>query len=492
MEVTLELLKSYHLYPWGILGIGAVLLFFASSLKDPLSKVPGPLHARFTDLVSNYYWVTGNKPTYIHSLHVKYGPIVRVGPREVYIADIQAAQRIFAIKNEFPKSTWYRDFVPTSESVFNTLDKGLHRRFRRLLSSPLSESGLKTFLPQIDGKVTFAIQRMKEEYEARGAVDVYKWWLFMATDVIGELSFGESFRMLESGKVNQYVKDLQTIGKVGSYQSVVPSLFRYSIRFGIPIPLLNKARMLSMRMVKYATESLGRHQDLVGKSGSDTQPTVFTKIYKAEDDDSISPAEIMDNAQSYIVAGSDTTSNTLAYLVWSVCRAPEVKARLVKELERLPADFAYEDLRDLVYLDHVIDETLRRFPTVPAGLPREVPVGGAEMCGHHIPAGYTVSAQSYSIHRDPVAFPDPEKFDPSRWENPTKMMKDAFMAFGGGSRICIGLHLAKIELRLGTARFFKAFPNAKVSTLEGMSEEEMAPAMFFSATPIGNRCLIEL
>ncbi len=130
------------------------------------------------------------------------GPIVRVGPREVYIADPKAIQNIFKIKNEFPKSQWYLDFVPFIQTVFNTPDIALHRRFRRLLSSPLSESGLKTFLPQIEYKVDLAIRGMEEEYKTRGASDVYKWWFFMATDVIGELSFGVSFRMLESGKVS--------------------------------------------------------------------------------------------------------------------------------------------------------------------------------------------------------------------------------------------------------------------------------------------------
>lgn len=120
----------------------------------------------------------------------------------MYIADPQVAKTIHRIKNEFPKSRWYLDFVPFTVTVFNTPDIQTHRRFRRLLSQPLSESGLKDFLPQIEHKVNLAIQGMMEEYKVRGATDIYKWWLFMTTDVIGELSFGESFRMLESKKVS--------------------------------------------------------------------------------------------------------------------------------------------------------------------------------------------------------------------------------------------------------------------------------------------------
>jgi cytochrome P450 len=189
-----------------------------------------------------------------------------------------------------------------------------------------------------------------------------------------------------------------------------------------------------MRMQQYATELLNRHQALVEMEGAEARPTIFTKIYKAEGDESISLDEIRDNAQSAIVAGSDTTTNTLSYTIWAVCRDPEIKSRLLKELEALPDGFTYEDLRHVPYLGHVIDESLRRFSAVPSGLPREVPEGGAELCGHHVPAGYTVTAQSYTLHRDPSAFPDSEKYDPSRWENPTQAMKDVFMPFGGGSR----------------------------------------------------------
>jgi cytochrome P450 len=172
----------------------------------------------------------------------------------------------------------------------------------------------------------------------------------------------------------------------------------------------------------------------VEREGPDARPTVFSKVYKGAGEETVTPVEVQSNAQAYIVAGSDTTSTTLDYLVWAVCRHPEVKSRLLKELDALHEGFTYEDLRHVPYLDHVIDEVLRRFPTVPSGLPREVPAGGAQIGDHHIPAGYTVTAQSYTLHRDPNAFPDPEKFDPSRWENPTKAMKDASMPFGAGSR----------------------------------------------------------
>ncbi|KAI1109861.1 cytochrome P450 [Nemania sp. NC0429] len=493
MDLISGLYKPDHLFSWGALSlVVALFAFYRVFFGDPLSKVPGPWYARWIDLIDKYHWMTGDKPIYIHDLHLKYGPVVRTAPREVYIADSDSVQKVFRIKNEFPKAQWYRDFVPSVDSIFNTTDTTLHRHYRRLLSAPLSESGLKSYLPQVETKVNLVIKRMEEEFKTRGTTDIFKWWLFMATDVIGELSFGESFRMLESGKINQYVIDLQSAGRMGAYRSAFPSIFKYSARYKIPLPGFKTAISMASRIQRYAEESIQRHKDITDAGAADAIPTVFSKVYKAQGEDSITLQEVQDNAQTYIVAGSDTTSNTLTFLVWSVCRDPKIKSRLLKELEMLPNDFTLEDVRQLSYLDHVIDETLRRFPSAPSGMPRRVPEGGAVIGGYRIPGGYTVTTQNYSLHRDPHAFPEPEKFDPSRWENPTQEMKDLFMPFGGGSRICIGLHLAKIEIRLAVAKFFRTFPNAKVSTLEGMSDEDMIPQMFFLINPKGHRCLIDL
>lgn len=84
------------------------------------------------------------------------------------------------------------------------------------------------------------------------------------------------------------------------------------------------------------------------------------------------------------------------------------------------------------------------------------------------------------------------------------------MPFGAGSRskycsryilrrhfnkiieVCLGMHLARIELRLAAALFFRAFPNARISAKEGMSKDDMEQNIFFMMAPMGHRCLIEV
>ncbi|KAI1656562.1 putative cytochrome P450 [Daldinia decipiens] len=475
-----------------LIAVGVALLgYIYTILSSPLARIPGPWYTLWTETILKYKVVTGQRPQWVHSLHEKYGTVVRISPKEVSIQDQNAVQQIYQVKGEFLKSPFYEIFLPGIKSIFNTTDVNFHRRHRRLLASEMSESGLALHRPTVETKVRMAIEGMAEEMEKRGATDVCRWALYMATDVIGELSFGSSFRMLETKEENQYTRDLKTIAFAGGLRSTFPFLMKIT-RY-VPLPVLSTGMRIRDRMRGYATQSLARHYKLVEEQGQDAKHTLLSKLYRASEDDqdTLPFDELCEDAMAYIAAGSDTTTNTLTYLIWTLCKRPDVKAKLLAELSTLPDGFTDLDLKKLPYLDHVIQETLRLYSAAPSGLPRVVPQGGATLAGHYIPGGYTVSAQAYSVHRNPAVYPEPLKFDPSRWENPTRAMKDAFVPFGGGSRICIGLHLAKMELRLATARFFTRFPNATVSHLEGFTDEDMVPAMFFLMGPKSQRCLID-
>lgn len=127
---------------------------------------------------------------------------MRIAPREVDVCDIDAAKAIYTTREVFLKSVWYQHFTSYGvETLFNTNDVDFHRRHRRLLSAPLSEASLRAYWRQISSRCEHTIQRMRDEMRTTGAADVFKWWTFFATDVIGELAFGESFRMIERGEV---------------------------------------------------------------------------------------------------------------------------------------------------------------------------------------------------------------------------------------------------------------------------------------------------
>lgn len=114
-----------------------------------------------------------------------------------------AVKQIHTVKATYLKSPFYKAIsAPGVQNVFNTPDIYFHRRHRKLLQAPFSDAALQAFQPTIEQRIRMTMQRMDEETKTRGTADVFKWWMFMATDIIGELSFGESFRLLEQGKVS--------------------------------------------------------------------------------------------------------------------------------------------------------------------------------------------------------------------------------------------------------------------------------------------------
>ncbi|KAH8678136.1 cytochrome protein [Xylariales sp. PMI_506] len=467
----------------------ALISWVYSLLTNPIQRIPGPWYTHLTGDIVGLKFISAQRPKYIDDLHNKYGRIVRIGPTEVSIKDTKAAERVFRTKGEFVKAKWYDGSAAGMLTIFSTRDVDLHRRYRRLLSGAITESGLVRHTPVVDSRIRLAIQRMQEEMESRGATDVFQWFFFMATDIIGELSFGESFKMLETGKKNEYIETLQAVGAAGALRNTFPKLSK--VAEYLPIPWFSSAVNVRTKSKGYAAESLQRHYQLVEEHGEEAKPTLLSKLYKAGEE-GLQFAEVVQNATTYIIAGSDTTANILTYLVWLICRHPEVKEKLLAELSEVPDTLDYSEVKGLPYLNQTIEEALRLYASVGIGLPREVPTEGYEFDGYYIPAGYTVSVPAYSLHRDPAVFTDPLRFNPSRWENPSKDMKTALIAFGGGSRICIGLHLARMELRLALARFWKTFPNAKVSTREGFRDQDMEHKMFLLSAPKGLRCLIEL
>lgn len=159
--------------------------------------------------------------------------------------------------------------------------------------------------------------------------------------------------------------------------------------------------------------------------------------------------EIRDEVLGMIVGGHETTSVALTWVWYELSRNPDVKARLHEELDTVLGDqpLRLDDLPRLVYTRMVIDETLRLhspFWFENRNVSRHVELGGVTL-----PAGTMVAFSRYALHRhsdywtNPEAF-DPQRFEPGKEENPRSTY--AYIPFGGGPRVCVGVHFAMQEL----------------------------------------------
>jgi azaphilone biosynthesis cytochrome P450 monooxygenase len=331
---------------------------------------------------------------------------VRYAPGQVDVCDIDAVRVIHRVAGGYRKSDWYLSLAPPGVyTLMNITDPKIHTVWRRLLGGPFQDNYLQKLEPVVSEKMSLALFKMGEELKERGCIDVLKWWIYMALDVITELSYGASVNILEEEEENRYIMDyLEGLGPIHAVRTTMPIVVL--IASWLRLPMFNKLLNAGPRAAVWAVQTIKAYKSLLTEENP--KLTLFTPLFD-KGDKGFTDLQITHLAGSNITAGSHTTATVMTYTVWAICKHPEVRDRLVAEVSKLPEGFKHNDTRDLPYLNRVIRESVRLYAAVPSVLPRTVPEGGAELRGYFIPEGTTISTQCYSLHRREEYFPDPLK-----------------------------------------------------------------------------------
>ncbi|KUL41541.1 cytochrome P450 [Actinoplanes awajinensis] len=211
----------------------------------------------------------------------------------------------------------------------------------------------------------------------------------------------------------------------------------------VPLP-----RQLRFRR---ARTNLQRTVDrLVAERGSTGGDDVLSRLIvstSAEADPEVGRQRLRDELVTLLLAGHETTASTLSWTLHLIDKHPEVRERLRQEAVEVLGDRApvFEDLHRLTYTSMVLEEAMRLFPPVWI-LPRkslEADVVG----GYRVPAGSDVLICPYTLHRHPEFWPEPDRFDPERFDRSraSDRPRYAYIPFGAGPRFCVGNHLGLME-----------------------------------------------
>src|SRR5579883_506460 len=172
-------------------------------------------------------------------------------------------------------------------------------------------------------------------------------------------------------------------------------------------------------------------------------------LLRARDDDGnpMSDGQLMAECLTLFGAGHETTATALTWTWYLLCQHPDHYQKMQQEVDsvlqgRTPT---YADLANLPYCLQVLKESQRLYP--PAYVFFRRALRDIEIGGYHLPKDQAILFAPYILHRREEYFPDPERFDPERFtpERERQLPRYAYMPFGAGPRICIGMHFSMME-----------------------------------------------
>jgi cytochrome P450 len=222
----------------------------------------------------------------------------------------------------------------------------------------------------------------------------------------------------------------------------IPSLFKLPYSWPLPHHLrMRKATtLLHSHIQRFINER---------RANPDKRRDFLSLLLDARDehDQSMSDEQVMTECLTLFGAGYETTAAALCWSWYLLCQHPEIYRKVQQEVDsvlqgRTPT---YADLEQLPYCLQVLKEALRLYPPAYATYRRAL--NDIEIDGYHIPKNWAVFIAPYTLHRREDIFPQPETFDPERFapEQEKLLPRYAYVPFGAGPRICLGLYFSLME-----------------------------------------------
>lgn len=330
---------------------------------------------------------------------------------------------------------------------------------------------LDLFVKQWDDLIARGDQQQQTAH-----LDCLKWFNYLAFDIIGDLAFGAPFGMLRAGAdiaevraapdapplYASAIEILNRRGEVSATLGCLPQLKPYASY--LPDPFFSQGVEAVQNLAGIA---IARVKGRLENPPEAERLDLLARLMEGRDEkgEPLGREELTAEALTQLIAGSDTTSNSSCALLYHVARTPGCLAKLQAELDSaIPAEVevpTYEMVRDLPYLNDVVNETLRFHSTSGIGLPRQIPEDspqGVHLLGYYFPPGTVLSVPSYTMHHSKEIWgPDADDFRPERWQNVTTRQKNAFIPFSYGPRACVGRNVAEMEMKLIVATWARRY-----------------------------------
>lgn len=437
------------------------LIRFVSHLRSPLRDVPGPTLAIFSRFWYALELHRGRHQHTLLDLHRKHGAVVRYAPNCYSLApsNAETVKQLYGTSTRFVKTSWYSTWqLPGAPNYFSVQDNGLHAQMRKKVTNFYSMSSMMTYQAFVDDCILQFCRRMQEISERPKAVmNMGYWYRCFAADAIGKVSWGERLGFLDRGEdIDGLLQNMEEgllysciVGMWSWLHQPLVILSSFLARHGLAKPRGPDAVSIwinnAIRREKMSDQE--EKKDSVVGNTAQLPEHFLKKLFDSPDNFNYNETFMVLGVN--IMAGADTTGGTLSNILYLLMRNPDAFEKLRREVDgawtagNISSPVTFQQAQSLPYLQAVIQEAFRLEPVIGLVLPRIVPKGGAEICGHFFPSGSTVGICPSVIHRDREIFgEDADQFYPERWlqtdAEKLRMMNRALLHFGTGSRTCMG------------------------------------------------------
>ncbi|EAZ94305.1 cytochrome P450 [Crocosphaera chwakensis] len=378
----------------------------------------------------------------LENYYERYGDIFIVGQSEtpfVYISNPQGIQEILTKDKTHFRTGGGSGFLTTflGNNSLLSLKGEKHQRERKLLTPAFHGERLQSYATLI-----YSISdEVSEKLEINQSFNVREIMQEITLQVILKAVFG-----IAEGKRYQKLKNLLT-----SWLSFFDSPINATIIF---FPFLQKdwgnwttwGRFLRIKaqIDDLIYTEINERRQQKNYQGKD----ILTLLILARDEDGnpMSDQELHDELITLLIAGHETTASSLTWALYWIHYCPEVEEKLRSHFSILDKNIDLLNIIKLPYLDAVCSETLRIYPVVVNAFIRvlETPL---ELMGYQFKPGTVFAPAIYLVHHREDIYPNSKQFRPERFLE-RQFSPYEYLPFGGGSRRCIGMELAKMEMKI--------------------------------------------
>ncbi|KAF7726609.1 hypothetical protein EC973_008573 [Apophysomyces ossiformis] len=478
---NLDTIRSLAAEKLGIVGSADVLLYDGSGklvpgvdearrqqvlyidLKDQIKEViPGPTKLPF---VGNLYdMVPDIVQGWIRQFDT-YGPLVDitilgtriVGTNDPAIAEVFAKESEYFTKKIVASLKEIKPFA--GQGLFSTDTSDMDWQLaHKLLMPAFSPRAVKAYQEEM-GIITEQAIKIFEQYKPDEPVEILHWTTNITFETIGRVGFGYDFNLLEERERDPH----PFIDAMGYLLSQIIVRFKQA-QFMKQLPTsANRKFDESIELMHRTVEQVIQERKNSPKTdGSNKDLLDYMLNARDEHNLGLSDENIRDQVVTFLIAGHDTTANTIAWTLYELARNPDVEAKVLQEIvncgithDKYPTT---DQISNLKYLHQVLKETLRMYSPV-RSLTKYCQKDCVVPGGYLIKEGTSVSINTYAMHHNEKVYPNPSRWDPDRWtpEEEQKRSRFAWLPFSNGPRACIGMALALQEAKTVLAMILHRF-----------------------------------